>query len=229
MKFSIDLNRIYSKISVYHDRYRLLQSLSFCYDPASNDGRKTMTTGITRTHALELLHQHLQTPGMIKHSLASEAVMRALARHLGEDEDQWGMAGLLHDIDAEATANDMAAHTHQAIRLLEQEGVDPLIIDAIAMHNAEAHQKERSTRFHHALAAGETITGLITATALVYPDQKIASVKPKSVRKRIKEKAFAAGANRATIAECELIGFALPDFCDLCLAAMQDIAHELGL
>lgn len=188
-----------------------------------------MQTGISRDRALELVHQHLKTPGMIKHSLASEAVMRALARHLGEDEDQWGIAGLLHDMDAEATARDISAHTHQTVRLLEQEGVDPLIIDAIAMHNAEAHQKQRSTKFHHALAAGETITGLITATALVYPDQKIASVKPKSVRKRIKEKAFAAGANRETIAECELIGLALPDFCDLCLAAMQDIAEELGL
>jgi predicted hydrolase (HD superfamily) len=97
------------------------------------------------------------------------------------------------------------------------------------MHNAQAHNRQRSTKFHHALAAGETITGLITATALVYPDRKLASVKPKSVRKRIKEKAFAAGANRETIRECELAGIPLDDFCDICLAAMQGIAEDLGL
>jgi predicted hydrolase (HD superfamily) len=79
------------------------------------------------------------------------------------------------------------------------------------------------------LAAGETITGLIVATALVYPDKKLASVKPKSVRKRIKEKAFAAGANRDIIRECEVAGVPLAEFCDLSLLAMQGIDSELGL
>ena len=155
--------------------------------------------------------------------------MRALARRLGEDEVQWGLAGLLHDLDAEATGDDLSIHTHQTVRILEDLGVDPVIVDAIAMHNEQAQGKKRSTKFQHALAAGETITGLITATALVYPDKKLASVKPKSVRKRIKEKSFAAGANRDIIRECELIEIPLPDFCDLCLEAMQDIADDLGL
>ncbi len=188
-----------------------------------------MDYGIDRPAALELLHQHLTQPNMIKHCLASEAVMRALAQHLKQDKEQWGLAGLLHDLDAEATADDLSIHTHQTVKILEDKGVDPEIIDAIAMHNAAAHNKERCTKFHHALAAGETITGLITATALVYPDKKLASVKPKSVRKRIKEKAFAAGANRDIIRECELIAIPLPDFCDLCLIAMQGIADDLGL
>ena len=97
------------------------------------------------------------------------------------------------------------------------------------MHNEHAHDDKRSEHFHHALAAGETITGLVIAAALVYPDKKLGSVKPKSVRKRYKEKQFAAGANREIIAECELIGLAIPEFCDLCLEAMQGIADDLGL
>jgi putative nucleotidyltransferase with HDIG domain len=188
-----------------------------------------MKYGIDRDQAMELLHKHLAQPNMIKHCLASEAVMRALAKHLNEDEELWGLAGLLHDLDAEATADDMAIHTHQTVEILTEIGVDPQIIDAIHMHNEEAHDKKRSSRLHHALAAGETITGLITATALVYPDKKLASVKPKSVRKRIKERQFAAGANRDIIKECELIDIPLPDFCDLCLEAMQGIAADLGL
>jgi putative nucleotidyltransferase with HDIG domain len=188
-----------------------------------------MNYGIDRPAALALVREHLQQENMLKHSLASEAVLRALALHLVEDEEQWGLAGLLHDLDAEATGDDLSLHTHQTVRILEAKGVDPTIIDAIAMHNAQAHDRQRSTKFHHALAAGETITGLITATALVYPDKKLASVKPKSVRKRIKEKAFAAGANRETIRECELAGIPLDDFCDICLAAMQGIAEDLGL
>ena len=83
--------------------------------------------------------------------------------------------------------------------------------------------------FQHLLAAGETITGLIVATALVYPDKKLASVKPKSVRKRIKERAFAAGANRDIIRECEVGGIPLEEFCNLSLEAMQGIADQLGL
>ncbi|PLX89096.1 MAG: hydrolase [Desulfuromonas sp.] len=188
-----------------------------------------MDYGITRERALKLLQQHLTNNNMIKHCIASEAVMRKLAGHFGEDVDLWGLAGLLHDLDAEATADDLTQHTHQTVAILEEEGVCAEIIDAIRMHNEAAHTEKRAQRFHHALAAGETITGLITATALVYPDKKLASVKPKSVRKRIKEKAFAAGANRDIIRECEWIGLPIADFCDLCLSAMQEIADDLGL
>lgn len=188
-----------------------------------------MDYGIDRDRAMRLLHEHLANPNMIKHCLASEAVMRRLARHFSEDEDLWGLTGLLHDLDAEATADDLTQHTHQTVAVLRREGVAEEIIEAIRMHNEAAHTDRRTERFHHALAAGETITGLIIATALVYPDKKLASVKAKSVRKRIKEKAFAAGANRDIIKECELIGLPLADFCSLCLEAMQEIADELGL
>ena len=188
-----------------------------------------MDYGITRERALQLLDHHLTNANLYKHCLASEAVMRALARHFNEDEELWGLTGLLHDLDVELTADDLSRHTHETVRILREEGVAEEIIEAIRMHNEHAHNDQRQTRFHHALAAGETITGLITATALVYPDKKLASVKPKSVRKRYKERAFAAGADRAIIAECEEIGLPLADFCDLSLAAMQGIAADLDL
>ena len=188
-----------------------------------------MNYGITRERSLELLHQQLSNPNLIKHCLASEAVMRALARHFAEDEDLWGLTGLLHDLDVELTLDDLSRHTQETLRILREEGVAEEILTAIRMHNQAAHGETRSERFHHALAAGETITGLIIAAALVYPDKKLASVKPKSVRKRYKEKLFAAGADREIIAECEQIGIPIPEFCDLCLAAMQDIAEDLGL
>jgi predicted hydrolase (HD superfamily) len=135
----------------------------------------------------------------------------------------------LHDLDADLTLDDPTRHTHETVRILREEGVAEEILTAIRMHNELAHNDKRSERFHHALAAGETITGLVIAAALVYPDKKLASVKPKSVRKRYKEKQFAAGADRDIIAECELIGIPIPDFCDLSLEAMQGISADLGL
>jgi len=188
-----------------------------------------MSYGITREEALELVKQHIKSPNMINHCLAAEAVMRALAEHLGEDSEKWGLAGLLHDLDAESHT-DLDVHTRETARILEELGVDAEIVEAIRLHNEQAHPGEqRSTQFQHLLAAGETITGLIVATALVYPDKKLASVKPKSVRKRIKEKAFAAGANRDIIRECETGGVPLDEFCSLSLLAMQKIDNELGL
>ncbi len=187
-----------------------------------------MDYGITRQEALRLLRNHLQNPNLFKHCLASEAVLRRLARHLGEDEEKWGLAGLLHDLDAESQP-DLSTHTHETVTILGRLGVDAEIIEAIRLHNEKAHGERRSTRFQHALAAGETITGLVIATALVYPDKKLKSVRPKSVRKRFKEKSFARGANREIIRECELIGLTVPEFCDLALEAMQEISDELGL
>ena len=188
-----------------------------------------MNYGITREEAFELVKQHVKSPKMINHCLAAEAVMKALAEHVGEDAEKWGLAGLLHDLDAESHT-DLDVHTRETARVLEEQGVDAEIIEAIRLHNEQAHPGEqRSTQFQHLLAAGETITGLIVATALVYPDKKLASVKPKSVRKRIKEKAFAAGANRDIIRECEVGGVPLAEFCDLSLLAMQGIDSELGL
>ncbi len=182
-----------------------------------------------RNAALEKLQEHIVNEKTIVHSLASEAVMRALARRLGEDEDRWGLTGLLHDIDMEVTHADPKVHALKAEELLEAFSLDAEMIDAIRMHNDEATGMPRSTTFQHALAAGETITGLIYATTLVYPDKKIESIKYKSVRKRMKEKAFAAGVNRDHIMECEKIGIPLDEFIQLSVDAMRGISADIGL
>ncbi len=188
-----------------------------------------MSYGIDRKEALALLEEHIKNENMIKHCLASEAVMSALAERLGEDKEKWGLAGLLHDIDVEMVEGDLSRHTLEAEEILREKGLDEEIIQAVKLHNEKAHGEKRSERFHHALAAGETITGLIIATTLVYPDKKIASVKAKSIKKRMKEKAFAASVNRETIMECEKLGLDLDEFSRICLTAMQGIAGELGL
>lgn len=188
-----------------------------------------MDYGITREAALELVRRHLVNHNLINHSLASEAVMRAVAARLGEDQEKWALAGLLHDLDSDSHP-DLAVHTIETVRILTEIGVDGEIVEAIRLHNPTAHPgSERSTRFHHALAASETVTGLIVATALVNPERRLAAVKAKSVTKRFKEKAFARGANREVIAECELIGLPLAEFCAVGLAAMQEIAGDIGL
>ena len=188
-----------------------------------------MTYGITRDEALALVREHITSQNMINHCLASEAVMVALAVRLGEDQEKWRLAGLLHDLDAESQP-DLATHTRETADILTKRGVDPEIIEAIRLHNPQAHPgEERSTPMQYGLAAGETITGLIVAAALVNPARKLSAVKPKSVKKRFKEKAFARGANRETIAECEKLELSVPEFCELALAAMQGIAGEIGL
>jgi uncharacterized protein len=166
---------------------------------------------------------------MLYHCYSSEAVMRALAKKLDRDVEKWGLAGLLHDIDTEITNADSKKHGLVAVDLLLDEGIDAEIVDAIKMHNDEATGLERKTEFQHALAAGETITGLIYATALVYPDKKIADVKTKSVTKRMKQSAFAASVSRENIMECEKIGLSLNDFADLALNAMKEIAEDIGV
>ncbi len=155
--------------------------------------------------------------------------MRALARHFNEDGDYWGLAGLLHDLDLELVEGDLKRHGLETANILEAEGYPSEMIDAIKLHNEMLEGNKRETTFQHALAAGETITGLITATAMVYPDKKLSSVKAKSVVKRMKEKAFAASVNRQTITECERIGIPLAEFAEICLCAMQEISEELGL
>jgi len=168
---------------------------------------------------------------MIKHCIASGAVMAALARKLGADAELWQAAGILHDIDVEIasqTGELMQKHCTMSRAILEGK-LPQEAISAIEAHNEHANLRARSSGFDHALAAWETITGIITATAYVYPDKKLASVKTKSITKRMKEKSFAASVSRENILECEKIGIPLEDFATLALTAMQEIAGELGL
>lgn len=184
---------------------------------------------LPREEALGLLHKYVKNEKMIAHCLASEAVMHSLAVHLGRNAEAWAQAGLLHDLDVEVTHGDASLHGIEAAKWLAEMGLDADVVDAIGMHNEIASGKSRNTEFQHALAAGETITGLIMATSLVYPDKKIASVKTKSVVKRMKEKAFAASVKRENIMECERVGIPIDQFAALAISAMTEIADEIGL
>jgi len=185
--------------------------------------------GITRDEALELMKDYLKADNLQKHSRATEAIMRKLARMKGEDEELWGIAGLLHDLDFEETKDHMSQHTLKTAEVLKEKGVSEEIIEAIKGHNAENLGYEREKPIDHALTCAECITGMVIATTLVYPDKKLASVKPKSIIKRMKQKEFARSVNREYIKECEKIGIPLEAFAELSLKAMQEISDELGL
>ncbi|OQW98568.1 MAG: hydrolase [Desulfobacteraceae bacterium A6] len=133
--------------------------------------------GITRENALLLLREHLNNEKLVAHCLASEAIMRALAVKFEKDQDMWGIAGLLHDLDYEITGEDSASHGAISAKILGEKGVSFEIADVIKKHNAEGLGLVRSTLFEHALTCAESITGMIVATALIYPDKKISSIK----------------------------------------------------
>ncbi|MCX5783458.1 MAG: HDIG domain-containing protein [Elusimicrobia bacterium] len=187
------------------------------------------TLAITREQAVELLNENVKSINMVRHCLASEAVLRALAKRLGEDEDVWSMAGLLHDVDVELVNGDMTLQGLKSAEMVLQKGLPAEIAEAVKMHNEQASKLKRTEKFHKALAAGETMTGLITAVTLVYPDKKLASVKVSSITKRMKETRFAASVDRSIIMECEDIGIPLAEFAETCLNAMRSISGELGL
>jgi uncharacterized protein len=185
--------------------------------------------GILREEAAALMEQYLESDSMRKHSLASEAIMRALAPRYGEDPEMWGLTGLLHDLDYNETREHMAQHGLTTARVLTEHGVDAAIAEAIPFHNAENLGLTRSQPIHFALTAAETITGLLVAAALIHPDKKLASVKPSSVKKRMKAKEFARSVNRDHIRLCEQIGIPLDDFIAISLEAMRTIADSLEL
>jgi len=178
---------------------------------------------ISRDEALKFLYEKLPTPQLRKHSLASEAVMRRLARHLGKDEELWGLSGLLHDIDYDSTKDNMKEHTLTGSVMLKEIGFPEEGIRAIQAHNSDNTGITPESDFELLLSAGENITGLIIATALVYPDKKIASVKAKSIAKRMKEKSFARNVSRESIMLCEKAGLPLDKFIELCLEAMREV------
>jgi hypothetical protein len=185
---------------------------------------------IDRDRAEELLKQHIDTESyLLPHSLEAEAVMRGLARKLGRNEELWGLTGLLHDIDFRQTADTPKRHGLVAPTLLAKEDVPAEAIAAIRAHNGEHNGTPIETELDHALRCAETITGLISAAALVQPTKKLASVKPKSVRKKFKDKAFARKVNRQTIRECEKLGLELNEFIEIALRSMQEIAPRVGL
>ena len=183
---------------------------------------------MNREEVLESIKANVKNKNMVKHMLATEAIMRALARRLGEDEEEWGLTGLLHDIDVELTEGDMKAHSKLGADLARELGASETIAHAILCHH-ETHGIPLETKLDKALFCVDPLTGLIIAATLVRPDKKLAGLEAKSVKKRFKEKSFAAGANRQHISQCSEIGLELGEFIELGVAAMQSIAADLGL
>lgn len=184
---------------------------------------------MTRDEAVSLLDTHIHADNLKNHCIATEAIMQELAERLKQDREVWGLAGLLHDLDFEYTRDEPAAHGLKTVELLAPYGLSKEFTDAILRHNAEALGLARQTTMDYALTCAETITGLIVAAALVHPDKKIQSLKPKSVRKRMKSKDFARSVNREHIALCEQIDIPLMDFIELSINAMNGVSDQIGL
>jgi len=183
---------------------------------------------LTRDEALKLLEEGIAAQNLRYHCLATEAIMRALAREKKADEEVWGLAGLLHDLDFEETVDTPEKHGLYAADRLE--GLLPdAALQAIRSHNAEHNGAERLYDFDHLLSAAESVTGLISATALIYPERKLSPVKVKSVVKRMTKSGFARAVNRESIRECSLAGFELEEFIELALDSMKEIAENIGL
>jgi putative nucleotidyltransferase with HDIG domain len=183
---------------------------------------------LDRAQLMALVDERVANENLRRHMLASEAIMRVVAAHLGQDADAWGLAGLGHDLDAEQTEGDFTRHGREAADLLAAAGAPDDVVHAVAAHNpATGAQAERPIDV--ALVAADQLSGLITAAALVRPDRKLDGVQVKSLRKRFRETAFARGVERASIQRCEELGISLDDFFALGLSAMQGIAPALGM
>jgi putative nucleotidyltransferase with HDIG domain len=183
---------------------------------------------VTREEVFNSIRDNIENVNTIKHMVATEAIMRALARRFGEDEEEWGLTGLLHDIDMELTEGDMNTHSRLGADLAREMGASEAAVHAILCHN-QAHGIPLETKLDKALFCADPLTGLIIAAALVRPDKKLAGVEASSVKKRFKEKSFAAGASREQISQCTEIGLELDEFLELGLEAIKGIAPSLGL
>jgi len=184
-----------------------------------------------RDAARKLLGEHVSQTNLEKRCLATEAIMRKLAVRLGHDEEHWGMVGLLHDIDFEKTKDAPSQHTLVATRILEERGFSSEFTRAVRSHNEQVEGWQRSEPLDYALTCAESVTGLIVAAALVRPERegKLAHVEVSSLKKRMKERAFARNVDRTAVMQCEKLGLGLDEFLELALDAMREKSGELGL
>jgi uncharacterized protein len=181
-----------------------------------------------RPQVYALIEEHVANENLRRHMLACEAIMRALAKRLGEDPDEWGLAGLGHDLDVELTADDPSKQGVIAAEKVTALGGSPEVAHAMAAHN-DLTGVATESRLDVALVAADQLSGLITAAVLIRPDKSLAQVQLKSLRKRYRETAFARGADRESIARCQELGLDLDEFMTIGLEAMQGIAGGLVL
>ena len=181
-----------------------------------------------RDQVLAIVEARVANENLRRHMLATEAIMRALAGRLGADPELWGLAGLAHDLDCEETGDDFSRQGVVAADTLRDLGAPESVAHAVMAHNPATGVVAESV-FDVALLATDQLSGLITAAALVRPEKDLAGVSLKSVRKRFRESAFARGVDRDAIARCGELGLELDEFLAIGLAALQDIAPQLGL
>jgi len=184
--------------------------------------------GVDKEKLDNLFKEKITSENLIHHSLATAAVLRGVARKFGLNEDNYYYLGLVHDIDFDEE-KDMTKHGRIGADWLKGLGMNEYPLNAVLSHNEEGTGVKRTSFADFALTCSESITGLISATAKIYPDKKVAGVKVKSVVKRMKEKAFAAKVNRDQIMLCEKIGMDLNEFTDIAIKSMIEIADQIGL
>jgi putative nucleotidyltransferase with HDIG domain len=185
-------------------------------------------TMITRDEALALVEKHVSKRNVVYHMLAVEAIMRSMAKHFGENEEVWGLVGLLHDIDYEKTETTPEKHSLLTEKILKGVISDEFI-RAIKSHNAKYTGVMPESRIEKTLAACDAISGLLVACALVMPSKKLADVKVESVAKKFKDKDFARGADRERILVCEDIGIPRKQFFEIALNGLKVAASQIGL
>lgn len=184
---------------------------------------------ITREEALKILKENIKDEKLFKHSLAVEAIMRELACVLRENEERWGITGLLHDIDYEKTKNDFSQHSILAEKMLSSYGLDEEICRAVKVHN-EIHGFLPETKMEKALLIADAVSGLIIASVLVLPSKKIKDLTLQSLIKHFKEKSFARGANREVISKSqEYLNLSLEKFLEISVQALKKIDKILSL
>ena len=161
-----------------------------------------------------------------RHLVSVEGVMRALARRFGEDEDRWALTGLFHDLDQDQTGEDMERHAYMAAGWLREAGVDESVINGVLAH---AHEQYRTDLMSKAIVNADAVAGLLVAAALVRPE-KSAGMKVSSMKKKLKEKAFAPGVNRDEVTSVEeSIGLRLDEFFEVSIKGLQQVAPDIGL
>ncbi len=184
---------------------------------------------MNRERALQLVRERVGNENLINHMMAAEAVMGALAKRLGGEEERWRLAGLLHDLDVEETADKMEVHGILTVQWLREAGFDDEeVLQAIQAHNSTNGSTINSI-MDRALFACDCLTGLVTAAALIRPEKRLELVQLKSLKKRFKEPSFAKGARREDIMTCSELGLELDEFLAIGLEAMKEIADDICL
>lgn len=179
-----------------------------------------------RDQAIAFVREKAEKETTVRHLISVEGVMRRLARHFGEDQDAWGLTGLFHDLDQDQTHEDPDRHAFLAAEWLREAGVDEKVVNGVLAH---AQERYRTDRMSQAVVHADAVAGLLVAAALVRPE-KANGMKVSSVRKKLKDKAFAPGVNRDEIMEVEdRLGVSLDEFLGLGIEGLQSVAAEVDL